>query len=190
MRRFHVRRIVEAADESVGCNIDGAFDVAVAPQREVGQPTRARRHAKLHSERGRGHRQIEGVLKLDLLRLRQAERAGDVGKRLARERDRAGTHAPDRAHERHVLDGAREPIQLAAILFEKAYARSINLTIDQQPHESFMPQAWRERQLPLRHIKGGLGRAQTSVVQPRRILVRRVAHRGVIAINVQCAHRK
>ena len=41
-----------------------------------------------------------------------------------------------------------------------------------------------EEQLALRHIKGRLRLAQRLPVQPRRILVRRIAHRGVITINV------
>ena len=31
MRRFHVRRVVEAADEGVRRDIDGPLDIAIAP---------------------------------------------------------------------------------------------------------------------------------------------------------------
>src|SRR6476620_8287473 len=49
MGGFHIRRVVEATNEGVDSNIDGALDVAIASQREVRQPTLfARGHAKLH----------------------------------------------------------------------------------------------------------------------------------------------
>src|SRR2546425_8930477 len=38
MGSLHVRSVVEAADECIDGNINSAFNVAVAPQREVGQP--------------------------------------------------------------------------------------------------------------------------------------------------------
>jgi hypothetical protein len=60
------------------------------------------------------------VLKLDLLRLRQTERARDVGKRLARKHDRRGTHGSYCADEAHVFYGLRETLQAASILLEKA----------------------------------------------------------------------
>ena len=110
MRRFHVRRVVEAADESISGHFDRALDVAVAPQAEVRQPAFARSHAQLHRDARRRHRQIKGVLKLDLLRLRQPERARDVCKRLARESDRARPHTTHRADERHVFNRMREPL--------------------------------------------------------------------------------
>src|SRR6266446_9038232 len=77
MRRFHVRSVVEAADEGIGRDVYGPLDIAIAPQRKIRKPTISRRHAKLDRDAGRGHRQIEGVLELDLLRLREPEPAGD-----------------------------------------------------------------------------------------------------------------
>jgi hypothetical protein len=46
-----------------------AFDVAVAPQRKIREPTFAGSHPKLHRYTRGSHRQIESVLKFDLLRL-------------------------------------------------------------------------------------------------------------------------
>ena len=120
VRSFHVRSVVKAADESINGNIDGALDVAVAAQRKVRQPAiLARGHAKLHRRARSRHRQIERVLKLDLLRLGQSKSAGDVGERLLRKDDCAGTHRPDRADELNVFDGFGKALQAAAILFEE-----------------------------------------------------------------------
>jgi len=120
VRGFHVRSIVKAANEGIGRNVYGAFDVAIAPQREIRQPTITRGHAKLHRcTRGR-HRQIEGVFELDLLRLREPKPSGDVGKRLLCKHDRAGTHCPNGAGELNIFDGLGKALQAAAILFEKA----------------------------------------------------------------------
>src|SRR5205085_12382297 len=90
VRGLHVRGVVEAADEGVGGDVHRALDVAVAAQREVGEPAVARGHAYLHGDGGGRHREVEGVLELYLLRLGQPERARDVGEGLAGERDGAG----------------------------------------------------------------------------------------------------
>ena len=148
----------------------------------------AGRHAKLHSRTGRRHREIEGVLKLDLLRLREAERARDVSKRLLREHDRCGPHGANRADEVHVFDGLCEQLQAAAILFQKAQARPINLAVDKQAHEPRVTKHRGERQLALSNVERRLRFAQLFVVQPRYVLVGRVAHRGVVSIDVECAH--
>src|SRR6185503_11699694 len=106
-------------------------------------------HAKLH-RRARGrHRQIERVLKLNLLRLRQSESAANVGKWLLRENDRAGPHRPDRADELNVLDCFREVVQAAAILFKKTQARAIDLAVDEQANETLVAEAGREREFSL-----------------------------------------
>src|SRR5205807_6465674 len=101
----------------------------------------------------RRHRQIEGVLEFNLLRLRQTERPGDVRERLLREDNRGGTHSAHRADEVHVFDSVRKEFQSAAILFEKAHARAINLPFDQRAHQSLVAETWSEEQLALRHIK-------------------------------------
>ncbi len=45
-----------------------------------------------------------------------------------------------------------------------------------------------ERELSLRHIKGGDGFAKRFAVNARNVLVRSVAHRGMVAIDIQRAH--
>src|SRR2546426_11087495 len=94
MPRFHFRLVVEAADEGVGRDIHGPLDIAVAPQRKIGQPAISRRHPKLHRDAGGGHRQIESMLELDLLRLRKPKPSGDVGKRLLMKHDGAWSYSP------------------------------------------------------------------------------------------------
>src|SRR6185503_14542110 len=121
------------------------------------------------------HRQIESMLKLDLLRLRQAKGAGDVGERLLRKDDCSGTHHSNRADELNVFDRLGETLQTAAILFEKAQARAIDLTVEKQTDETRMAQAGREGQLSLRYVKRRLGVAEWAVVKVRRLFVRSVA---------------
>ena len=91
----------------------------------------ARRHAKFHRDARGRHRQIERVLKLDLLRLCETERPRDVGERLAREHDRAGPDGAHRPDEIDLLDGLREQPQPAAILFEKPHARAIQVRLNE-----------------------------------------------------------
>src|SRR4051794_5979802 len=74
VRGLHVRSVIEAADESIHGNVHSAFDVAVATQRKIRQPTVvARCHAKLHCRARRCHWQIECVLEFYFLCLRQTE---------------------------------------------------------------------------------------------------------------------
>ncbi len=105
VRGFHVRSIVKAADESIGCNVYRAFDVAVAPQRKIRQPAITRGHAKLHRDAGGRHRQIEGVFELDLLCLRQTELSGNVGDGLLWKHDRPGPHGANASGKLDVFDG-------------------------------------------------------------------------------------
>ena len=79
-------------------------------------------------------------------------------------------------------------LQSAAVLFEKSQTRAIDLTVDQQTDQAVMAQAGSKRQLSLRHIERGLGIAEWTVMEASHVFVRRVAHRGVITINVECAH--
>src|SRR6266851_1794676 len=140
MGGFHVRRIVKAADESVGRNVHRAFDVAVAAQGEIRKPATAGRHAKLHRDTGRGHRQIESMLELYFLSLGEAELAGDIGNRLLRKHNRARSDGADAAGKLNVFDGLGETLQAAAILFKKAQARPIDLTVNQQTYQTLVTQ--------------------------------------------------
>src|SRR5262249_4596849 len=110
------------------------------------------------------HRQIESMFELDLLRLRQAERATDIGKRFLSEHDRAGTHRTNLADELNVFDGLRKQLQTAAILFEKTQARAIDLAIDQQTDQTFVTEAGSEREFPLRDIKSRFGVAESLIM--------------------------
>lgn len=185
MCSFHIRGVVEAADERVDSNINCALDVSVSPQGEVRQPTLfARSHAQLHCRARSCHRQIEGVLKLDLLCLRESEGAGNVGERLLGKDDCSGTHRPDRANKQDVFDGLGKSLQAPAILLQESQTRTIYLTVNKQTDETLMAQARRERQLALRYIKRCLCFAERTIVQTRDVFVRRVAHRGVVAIDV------
>lgn len=47
-----------------------------------------------------------------------------------------------------------------------------------------MAQARRERQLSLRHIKRGLGVTERAIMQPRHVFIGRIAHRGVVTVDV------
>jgi len=127
----------------------------------------ARRHAKLHRRARCRHREIEGVLKLDLLRLRQSESAANVRERFLREDDRSRSHGANRADELNVFDCFRKVVQAAAILFEKAKTRTIDLAVDEKTHEAFVTEAGREWQFSLRYVERGFSVAETFVVQPR-----------------------
>jgi hypothetical protein len=73
-------------------------------------------------------------------------------------------------------------------LFEKAKARPIDLAIDEKTHEAFMAQAGCEGQLALGYVKRGFRVTQSLVMQPRDVFERRIAHRRVVTIDVECAH--
>src|SRR5215204_18705 len=100
------------------------------------------------------------MLKLDLLSLRKPERAADVSKWLVCKNDRAGPHRPDLTDELNVFDCFGEELQAAAVLFEKAQSRAIDLAVYQQPHQSFMAQAGSEGQLALCYVERSLNVAQ------------------------------
>ena len=124
------------------------------------------------------------MFKLDLLGLCECESARDVSKRLLGEHDCSGTHGPDGADKLDVFDGLGESLQAAAILFEEPETRTIDLAINQQTDETLMAQAGCERHLPLRHIKRSSGITERAIVQTSHVFVRRVGHRGVVAIDV------
>src|ERR1044071_3180160 len=145
-------------------------------------------HAKLHRRAGRRHRQIERVLEFDLLRLRQAERAGDVCKRFLCENDCAGAHGPDFADELNVFDCCGEELQTAAILFEKTKTRASVLALDEQPQEPLMAQAGREGKFALRDVERRFCVTQPPIVETRHVFKRRVAHRGVVTIDIKSSH--
>ena len=126
------------------------------------KPTLARGHAELERRASGCHRQIERVLKLDLLRLRQTKRARDVSKRLLGKNDRAWSHGANFTDKLHVFDCFREALEAAAILFKKSQARTIDLAVYQQPHETFVTKTGRELKFTLRDIEGGLGIAGFS----------------------------
>ena len=128
------------------------------------------------------------MLKLDLLRLRQTESSGDVCKWFLRKDDRAGSHGSDLADELNVFDGFGEELQTAAILFEKTKTRTIDLAVDEQTDQPFMAQTGSERDFALRYIESRFCVAESLIVQARAILVRRIAHRSVIAIDIESAH--
>src|SRR5882672_4398579 len=176
VRGFHVRGVVKAADECVRRDVYCAFDVSVAPQRKIGEPAHARGHPKLHRDTGGRHRQIESVFELNLLRLGETELSGDVGDRLLGKHDRAGSHGANAAVKLDVFNRFRKTLQPAAILFEKAQSRPINLTIDEQSNQTFMTQHGGERELTLRHIKRGRHVAEGLAMNTRDVFVRCVTH--------------
>ena len=189
MRGFHVRSVVKAADERIGGNVDRALDVAVAAQRKIREPAIAGRHAKLQGHAGSSHREIESVFELDFLRLRQSKLARDIGDRLLRKHDRARPHGANPAGKLNVFDSFGKALQSTTILFEKTKARAINLAVDEQTNETFVTEHRREGKLALRAVKRGGSFAERLAVNARYVLVRRVAHGRVIAIEIQRAHR-
>jgi len=78
------------------------------------------------------------VLKLDLLRLRHAESTADVCKWFLGEHDRAGTHGANLADELNVFNCFREELQAAAILFEEAKSRAIDLAVEEIPPDRLL----------------------------------------------------
>src|SRR5437764_4767222 len=138
VRSLHIRCVIEAADESISGNVDSAFDVAVATERKIGKPPVTGRHAKLHRHARSCHRQIESVLKFNLLSLRQTKLAGNIGNRLLRKHNCSRSHYANAADKLNILDGFRKTLQAAAILFEKTQSRPIDLAIDQQTNQTLM----------------------------------------------------
>src|SRR6266550_401416 len=128
------------------------------------------------------------MLELNLLSLGEAELAGDIGNRLLRKHDRAGTHRADAAGKLNVFDRLGEALQAAAILFKKAQARPIDLTVNQQTDQTLVTQHRRERQLALRAVESRDGVAERLAMNARHVFVGGVAHRGVISIDVERAH--
>src|ERR1043165_2817222 len=51
-----------------------------------------------------------------------------------------------------------------------------------------MAQARSERDLALSYIERRFGVAESLIVQACDVFVRRIAHRGVVAIDVECSH--
>ena len=129
------------------------------------------------------------MFKFDFLRLGETELAGDVGNWLLREHDGAGMHRPDGAGKLNVFDGLGKELQTAAVLFEEAKTRAIDLAINEQPHEPLVAQAGRERKFALRDVERRLRVTQPLVVETRHIFKRRVAHRSVIAIDIESSHQ-
>jgi len=80
-------------------------------------------------------------------------------------------------------------LQAAAILLEKSQTRTINLAVNQQANQAFMTQHRREGKLALGHIKRCRHVAERLAVNAGHVFVRRVAHGGVIAVEIQGAHR-
>src|ERR1043166_5861702 len=64
-------------------------------------------------------------------------------------------------------------------------AQACNSQIEEGTNPALVAEAGRVRKFPLRRVERGLGLAQECFVQARHVLVRRVAHRGVVAVNVQ-----
>src|SRR6185369_9614948 len=110
-------------------------------------------HAKLHRCAGSCHRQIESMLKLDLLRLRQSERTANVGERFLRKHDGAWTHRPDGADELNVFDRLGKVVQTTAILLEEAKTRTIDLAVDQQTNQTLVTETWCERKFSLGDVE-------------------------------------
>ena len=71
------------------------------------------------------------MFELDLLRLRQGERPGDVSEGFVGEDDRAGRYGAHTPDEMHVFDGSGEKLQSAAILRDEPQARAIQVTVNQ-----------------------------------------------------------
>lgn len=124
------------------------------------------------------------MLKFDFLGLSESEGSGDVREWLLRKDDRCRSHGADSADELHVFDGFREESQSATVLLQEAQARPINLAIDKESNKPFVAQAGSERQFALGNVERRLGVAQLLVVEPRHVLVGRIAHGGVITIEV------
>jgi hypothetical protein len=128
------------------------------------------------------------VLKLNLLGLSECKRSGDVGERLLLENDSAGPDGANFADELDVFDGFSESLETATILLQEAQPWAIYFTVNKQMHQAAMAQARSKGDLALSYIKRRLGVAEWTVVKAGYVFVRRVAHRGVITIYVECAH--
>ena len=100
----------------------------------------------------------------------------------------AGPHRANPAEELYVLDCFGEELQTSAILFEKSQARAIDLAIHQQANETLVAQTGCKRQLALGYVEGRLRFAERLIMKTSHVFVRRVAHYGVVAIEIESAH--
>ena len=128
------------------------------------------------------------MLEFDLLCLSEAELSGDVRDGLLGKHDRSGMNGANTAGKLNVFDRFGEALQATAILLKKTQAWPIDLAVNQEPDQSFMTEHRRERELALRYVEGRDHVAERFVMHARLFFVRRVAHRGVIAIEIQRAH--
>ena len=62
-----------------------------------------------------------------------------------------------------------------------AKTRAIDLAVDEESHESFVPEAGCEREFALSDVERSFGITQSLVVEPRHVFERRVAHSGVVS---------
>ncbi|HEU5131936.1 MAG TPA: hypothetical protein VFT26_07540, partial [Pyrinomonadaceae bacterium] len=67
--------------------------------------------------------------------------------------------------------------------------RAIDLAVDKQADETFVAQARCEGQFSLGDVKGGFRVTEAFVSQPGHVLERRIAHGGVISIDIQGSHQ-
>src|SRR5207253_8236484 len=82
-----------------------------------------------------------------------------------------------------------EELQPATILLEKSQPWPIDLTVNQQTHQSLVTKDRREGKFALGAIKGRAGFAQWLTMNARHFLIRRVAHSRVIAVEIERSHR-
>ncbi|HEU4479403.1 MAG TPA: hypothetical protein VFR80_12865 [Pyrinomonadaceae bacterium] len=128
------------------------------------------------------------MLELNLLGLRQAESTGYIGERLLGKDDSGRPHGANFTGELHVFDGFGKELQTTAVLLEEAEPGAIELTVDEQTNEAFVPEARREGEFTLGDVEGRLSIAKLLIMEPRYVLVRRIAHGSVITIEVESAH--
>ena len=76
----------------------------------------------------------------------------------------------------------------AAVLFEKTQTRAIDLAVYQEANETFVAEHWCEGQFSLCDVERCFRVAEASITQSCDVLERRIAHRGVVAIDIKCAH--
>ena len=72
------------------------------------------------------------MFELNFLGLSEAELAGDVGDGLLRKHDSSGTDGANATGKLNVFNCLGKALESAAILFEKAQTRPIDLTVDEQ----------------------------------------------------------
>ena len=73
-----------------------------------------------------------------------------------RKHDRSRPHSAHSAGKLNVFDCFGEALQAAAILFEKAQTRPIDLAVDQKPDQPFVSQAGSKGQLALGDVESSL----------------------------------